>query len=81
MGKSDALMYSASTEVSDTDDNHDQIVLVSWQLHHIMSTIITGPNPVKERICECSEKKAKVISTLKQMKKTGPCKLANGAAE
>lgn len=50
MGKSDALTRSASTEVSDADDNRDQIVLVPRQLHQIASTVIAGPNPVEEQI-------------------------------
>lgn len=80
MGKSDILTRSASTEVSDADDNHNQIVLVPWQLHHITSTVIAGPNPVEERIRECSEKEAEVVSALK-MKRTRLHKLANRAAE
>lgn len=68
MGKSDALTRSASTKVSDADDNRDQIVLVPRQLHQIASTVITGLNPVEERIRECSEKEAKVVSALKKMK-------------
>lgn len=71
MGKSDALIRSASIEVSDTDDNHDQIA----------STVIAGPNPIEEQIRECSEKEAEVISALEKMKRTGPRKLTNGAAE
>lgn len=51
------------------------------QLHQIASTVIAGPNPVEERIRECSEKEAKVVSALEKMKRTGPRKLANGAAE
>lgn len=50
MGKSDALMHSTSTKVLDTDDNHNQIVLVLHQLHQIASTVITSPNPVETRI-------------------------------
>lgn len=81
MGKSDALTWSASTEVSDANDNRDQIVLVPQQLHQITSTVIASPNPVKERIRECSEKEAEVVSALEKMKRTGPRKLTNGAAE
>lgn len=81
MGKSDALTRSASTEVSDTDDNRDQIVLIPRQLHQIASIVIAGPNPVEEQIRECSEKEAEVISALERMKRTGPRKLANEAAE
>lgn len=81
MGKFDTLTRSALTEVSDADDNHNQIVLVPRQLHHIASTVITGPNPIEERIRECSEKEAEVVSTLEKMKRMGPRKLANGAAE
>lgn len=51
------------------------------QLHQITSTVITGPNPVEERIRECSEKEAEVVSALEKMKRTGPQKLTNGAAE
>lgn len=69
------------TKVSDADDNRDQIVLVPRQLHQIASTVIADPNPVKERIRECSEKEAEVVSALEKMKRTGPRKLANGAAE
>lgn len=50
MGKSDALTWSTSTEVSDTDDNRDQIILVPRQLHQIASTVITSPNPFEEWI-------------------------------
>lgn len=50
MGKSDALTQSASTEVSDANDNCNQIVLVPCQLHQIASTVIAAPNPVEERI-------------------------------
>lgn len=81
MGKSDALTRSASTEVSDADDNRNRIVLVPCQLHQIASTVIVGPNPVEERIRECSEKEAEVVSALEKMKQTGPRKLANGVAE
>lgn len=48
MGKSDALTRSALTEVSDADDNRDQIVLVPRQLHQIASTVIAGLNLVEE---------------------------------
>lgn len=81
MGKSDTLTQSASTEVSDTDDNYDQIILVPRQLYQIASTIITGPNPVEERIQESSEKESKVVSTLEKIKWTRPHKLTNRAAE
>lgn len=81
MGKSDALIRSASTEISDIDDNCDQIVLVPRQLHQIASMVVAGPNPIEEQIRECSAKEAEVISTLEKMKRTGPQKLANGAAE
>lgn len=81
MGKSDALTQSALTEVSDADDNHDQIVLVPRQLHQVASTVIISPNPVEEWIRECSEKEAEVISALEKIKRMGPQKLANGAAE
>lgn len=72
MGKSDALTQSASTEVSDADNNRDQIVLVPQQLHQIASTVIAGPNPVEERIREYSKKEAEVVSALERMKRTGP---------
>lgn len=81
MGKSDALTQSTLTEVSDADDNCDQIVLVPRQLHQIASTVIAGPNPVKEQIRECSEKEAEVVAALEKMKRTGLRKLANGAAK
>lgn len=81
MRMSDALTLSASTEVSDAKDNHNQIILVPRQLHQIASTVIVRPNPIEEWIWECSEKKAKVVSALEKMKHTGPRKLANGAAE
>lgn len=68
MGKSDTLTRSASTEVSDANDNRDQIALVPRQLHQITSTVIAGPNRVEERIREYSEKEAKVVSTLEKMK-------------
>lgn len=51
------------------------------QLHQIASTVIASPNPVEERIRECSEKEAEVVFALERMKRTGPRKLANGAAE
>lgn len=81
MGKSDALTRSASTEVSDADDNRDQIVLVPRQLHQIASTVIAGLNPVEERIRECSKKEAEVVAALKRMKRAGPRKLTNRAAK
>lgn len=68
MGKSNAFMRSALTEVSDADDNRNQIILVLRQLHQIASTVIAGPNPVKEQIREYSEKEAEVISTLEKIK-------------
>lgn len=81
MGKSDTLTYSASTEVSDTDDNHNQIILVLRQLYQIATTVIAGLNLIEEQIWESSEKKAEVVSALEKMKKMEPCKLADGAAE
>lgn len=69
IGKSDTLTQSASTEVSDADDNRDQIVLVPRQLHQITSTVIARPNPVEEQIRECSEKEAEVVSALEKMKR------------
>lgn len=72
IGKSDALTCSASTKVFDANDNRDQIVLVPQQLHQIVITVITGPNPLEERIQESSEKEAEVVAALKKMKKTGP---------
>lgn len=81
MGKSKALTRSASTEVSDANDNCDQIILVPRQLHQIASMVVAGLNPVEERIREYSEKEAEIVSTLEKMKRTGPQKLANGAAE
>lgn len=81
MEKSDALTWSASTKVSDTDNNRNQIVLVPQQLHQIASMVIAGLNPVEEWIRECSKKEAKVVSALEKMKRTGPQKLTNGAAE
>lgn len=81
MEKFNTLTCSASTEVLNADNNHNQIILVLWQLHHIASMVIVSPNLVEGRIRECSEKEAKVIATLKRMKKTEPHKLANRAAE
>lgn len=68
MGKFDALTRSASTEVSDANDNRNQIILVPCQLHQIASIVIARPNLVEEWIRECSEKEAKVISALEKMK-------------
>ena len=81
MGESDALTRSASTEISDADDNRDQIVLVPRQLHAIAATVVAGPNPLEDQIRKCVEKEAEVVSALEKMRRTGPRKLANGAAE
>lgn len=81
MGKSDALTRSASTEVSDADDNRNQIVLVPRQLHSIATTVVAGPNLIEDRIHISSNKEAKVVANLERMQRTGPRKLTNGAAE
>lgn len=71
MEKSDILTQNASTKVSDADNNHDQIVLVPWQLHQIASTVIASPNLIEERIRECSAKEPEVIAALEKIKRTG----------
>lgn len=81
MEKSNTLIWNASSEVSDADNNRDQIILVLRQLHQIASTVIASPNPVEEWIWEYSEKEAEVVAALKRMKRTGPHKLANEVAE
>lgn len=79
MGKFDALIWSASTKVSDANNNH--IVLILRQLHQIASTVITSPNPVEEWIWEYSEKEAEVVAALEKMRRMEPRKVANRAAE
>lgn len=82
MGKADAMTRSASSEVSDAEDNRDQIVLVPRFLQTIAATAaVAGPNPLEERIRQSSQREAEVVAALERMKKTGPRKLANGAAE
>lgn len=81
MGKSDTLTWSTSTEVSDADNNCNQIVLVPWQLNQIAATVIASPNPIEKQIRESSKKEAKVVAALEKMKRTGPCKLADRAAK
>ena len=51
MGKADVLTYSAISEVSDVEDNQNQIVLIPWSLHSTTSnTAIAKLNTLEDYI-------------------------------
>ena len=78
---SDPLSRFSTHEVTDAEDNCDQIVLKPDHFKVIAATAFTEMLPLEKRIRECTERETEVLQALSVLKAKGPRRLANGLTE
>ena len=78
---SDPLSRFSTHEVTDAEDNRDQIVLKPDHFKVIAATAFTETLPLEKRIRECTERETEVLQALSVLKAKGPRRLANGLTE
>lgn len=79
--QADPLSRFSTHQVSNADDNTQQVVLSPEYFHRVAAASTTFINPLEERIREASEREAQVLAGLEELKKKGLQRLANGIPE
>jgi hypothetical protein len=80
-GIADPLSRPAHFQVTNAEDNWDQLVLNPSRFITLATTTFTKPPKLKQKIRDCSNRKVKVAQALEVLRKKGPCKLVNNFFE
>ena len=81
MTQADPLTRLSANQISDSDDNKEQIVLKPEHFRTIAATAFATINPLEKKIRECLDREEEVAKALLTLKKDGPRKLQNGILE
>ena len=77
--QADALSRMAQHQISDGEDNRQQVVLKPEHFSQIAATLLH--NPIEDQIRQASQREAQVLEGLQELKRNGLQRLANGIAE
>ena len=77
--QADALSRMAQHQISDGEDNRQQVVLKPEHFSQIAATLLH--NPIEDQIRQASQREAQVLEGLQELKQNGLERLANGIAE
>ena len=77
--QADTLSRMAQHQISDGEDNRQQVVLKPEHFSQIAATLLH--NPIEDQIRQASQREAQVLEGLQELKRNGLQRLANGIAE
>lgn len=79
--QADPLSRISEFQVTDAEDNQDQIVLRPERFATIAASALRAVNPLEERIRESSRREAEVLKGLEALREDGPRRLTDGTWE
>jgi hypothetical protein len=68
-------------QVTDAEDNQDQLVLNPKRFVTLAATAFAKPPALEQKIRDCSDRKIKVVQALEILRKKGPRRLVNNLLE
>ena len=79
--RADPLSCLSVHEVTDSDDNREQIVLKPEHFRIAATAALDENTELLDEICHCTEREPDISKAVALLQSKGPCHLANGLAE